>query len=89
MNRMQRGLMTMLLVLGLLAPRPGYPLDASRHRQLVVVVTDSWGDFRATLYRFGRAGEGWVRAGKGCRRWWGRRALPGTPLCPSATQGSR
>ncbi len=84
---MQRRLITVFLVLGLLVPRPGYSLDVSRHRQLVVVVTDSWNDFHATLYRFGRAGEGWERAGKGVPAVVGEKGLAWDSKLPERNPG--
>ncbi len=84
---MQSCFMTMLLVLALLTPRSGYPSDAFRHRQLVVVVTDSWNDFHATLYRFGQAGEGWVQAGKGVPAVVGEKGLAWDSALPERNPG--
>jgi D-alanyl-D-alanine dipeptidase len=86
-NRLQGGLIIMFLILGLLAPRPGYPLDASRHRQLVVVVTDSWNDFHARLYRFGQSGGGWLLAGKGVPAVVGEQGLAWDSSLPERNPG--
>ncbi len=84
---MQCGLMIMLLILGLLVPRLGHPFDVSWHRQLVVVVTDSWNDSHATLYRFVRAGESWERTGKGLLAVVGKQGLAWDPALPEPIPG--
>lgn len=76
---MPRHLIQLLLFLSLLAPTTGYPLDASRHRQLVLSVTDAWSDFHATIYRFERAGGNWVRVGAGMPAAVGRTGLAWDP----------
>jgi D-alanyl-D-alanine dipeptidase/L,D-peptidoglycan transpeptidase YkuD (ErfK/YbiS/YcfS/YnhG family) len=62
---MSRYLTLFFLLLCLLAPKNGYPQDISGHGQIIVSVTDSWDDFRATLYLFERKGEVWQRRGGG------------------------
>ena len=79
---MPRRLIQLLILLCLLAPKPGYPLDASRHRQIVVSVTGSWSDYRADLYLFERAGEGWRRVGKAVPAVVGRAGLAWDPAVP-------
>jgi len=76
---MSQRLILLVLLLVLLAPKSGWPLDASGHRQLVVTVTDGWNDPRATLYRFERTGESWRQVGKGVPAMVGWRGLAWSP----------
>lgn len=84
---MPRRLVHLFLLLFLLAPQPGYPLDVSRHRQIIVAVTDSWGDFRATLYRFELSGGQWRRVGAAIPAVVGRSGLGWDPTLPERGAG--
>ena len=63
MGAMIGRLLPMVLLLALLAPGTGFPLDTAGHRQLVVSLTGSWDDSRATLHRFEQSGGEWLRVG--------------------------
>ena len=84
---MPRRLVPLLLLFCLQVPKPAYPLDASLHRQLVVAVTDSWSDFRATIYLFELAEGNWVRVGKGMPAIVGRAGLAWDPALPDRAPG--
>lgn len=84
---MSRRLIQLILILALLAPKLGYPLDASIHRQIVVSVTDSWSDFRATLYRFERKEGRWLLVGSGMPAVVGRSGLAWDPAATERGPG--
>lgn len=54
-----------IFILCLLTANPCYSQDVATHRQVIVSITESWNDFRATLYLFERKGESWQRMGEG------------------------
>ena len=79
---MSRFLTPFFLLLWLLVPETGYPQDAVLPRQLVIAITDSWRDFRATLYRFEQTGESWQRVGTGVPAVVGSSGLAWDPAVP-------
>ena len=60
---MRRFLRFSLAVLIIAAATPSYPQVTGGHKQIVVSVTDSWSDFRASVHLFERKGGHWRRNG--------------------------
>ncbi len=65
----------LLILISLASALPGYPLEASEPGQVIVSVTDSWSDPRATLFLFERNGGDWRRIGRGIEADVGRHGL--------------
>ncbi len=84
---MRHGLKIIVFVLCLLAAHPGWALDASPHRQLVIAVTDSWDDLAATVYRFEQSDGKWLRVGAGAPAVVGERGLAWDPTVPGRDPG--
>ena len=83
---MLRMLILSLFMLILSVPS-AFPLDTVPHRQLIVSITDSWGDSRATLFRFGFNNRQWTLVGKGVPAVVGERGLAWDPAVPSRDPG--
>jgi len=93
---MMRHLIQFILLFCLLAPTTGYSRDVAGHRQIIVSVTDSWSDFRATIFLFERKGESWQRLGEGIPAvvgslglGWDPVLLVGAPGEPLKKEGDR
>ena len=84
---MSRYLTLFVLLLCLLAPTICYPQDASSHGQIIISVTDSWNDYRATLYLFERKGESWQRRGEGMPAVVGKLGLGWDPAAQARAPG--
>jgi|WetSurMetagenome_2_1015567.scaffolds.fasta_scaffold80796_2 zinc D-Ala-D-Ala dipeptidase len=82
-----RRLTLLFLVFSLLAPETCYPRDASGHGQIIVSITDSWDDFRATIFLFERKGQTWQRRGEGVPALVGRLGLGWDPAVLDRTHG--
>jgi zinc D-Ala-D-Ala dipeptidase len=84
---MSRRLIRFVLLVFLLIPETGYPMDLSGHGQIIVSVTDSWNDFHATLYLFERNGDTWQRVGKGMPALVGSLGLGWDPMASNRAPG--
>lgn len=67
------------LLLIFLMALPAFSLEAVPRRQLIVSVTESWADSRATLFRFGFNNGQWIMVGKGLPAVVGERGLAWDP----------
>lgn len=70
------------LIVLLLAFSPALALDATQHRQLIVSVTRSWDDSRATVFRFGSPDGKWRLVGEGMPAVVGELGLGWDPAVP-------
>jgi D-alanyl-D-alanine dipeptidase len=84
---MLRHLIQFFLIVCLLAAKTCYSQDASGHRQIIVSITDSWDDFRATLYLFEHKGGTWQRQGNGVPAVVGRLGLGWNPAVRERASG--
>jgi D-alanyl-D-alanine dipeptidase len=85
--RMLRHLIRLILIFCLLAPTICFPGEISGHGQIIVSVTDSWDDFRATLFLFVRKGDTWLRQGDGLPAVVGRLGLGWDPAARDRAPG--
>ncbi len=67
--------MILLSLLLVMTASPCFPRESGGGAQVIVSVTDSWNDSRATLFLFDRTGEGWCRKGEGIAAVVGRQGL--------------
>jgi zinc D-Ala-D-Ala dipeptidase len=84
---MRHALKIIAFILCLSTAQPGFSLDTSFHRQLVISITDSWDDFHATVYRFEQADGQWRRVGEGVPAVVGERGLAWDPVAPEHNPG--
>lgn len=92
---MIRNQLLFLLALSLLAPQPLLALDASSHRQILLVLGDSPDGSSARLYRFRQSEEKWMKEGMGIPAALGEKgiawdaAATGDPSRPVKREGDR
>jgi D-alanyl-D-alanine dipeptidase/L,D-peptidoglycan transpeptidase YkuD (ErfK/YbiS/YcfS/YnhG family) len=84
---MRRFLRFSLAVLVMSAATPCYAQKTSGHKQIVVSVTDSWSDFRASVHLFERKGGAWKRIGKKMEGVVGFRGLAWDPTAADRIHG--
>ena len=76
---MRYGLNIVMVLISLVTAPPCFSQDASTHRQLLISLTGSWDDSRATVYRIEQEEGRWIRVGSGMPGMVGERGLAWDP----------
>ena len=84
---MKRVLILFFFTLCISATNPGYSLEASPVRQMIVSITDSWDDFLAVVYRFEQVDGEWTRVARGVPAVVGEKGLAWDPMLPERDTG--